>query len=57
LLLALSEEVLEICSAVHILADHRNPVSVVHRFIEVVAVKLKHVGMGLDLEQLYGFFL
>ena len=50
LLLALSEEVLQIRSTVHIFAHHGNPVRVIHGFIEVVTVELEHIGVTLHLE-------
>ena len=40
LLLALSEEIFQVCAAVHVLADHGNSVGVVHCLVEVIAEEL-----------------
>ena len=57
LLLALSEEVLQIRSTVHIFAHHGYPVRVVHRLIEVIAKELEDVRVALNFEKLYCLFL
>ena len=55
--LPLSEHVLQVRPAVHVLADHGDPERVIHRFIEVIPEELENVGMALDLEELDGFLL
>jgi len=50
LLLSFSKEILQVRSAIHVLANHGDPVSIVHCLIEVVAEELKHVGVRLHLE-------
>ena len=57
LLLSLAEHVLQILSWFHILTDHGDSECVVHSFVEVIAVKLKNIGMSLYFEKLYCFFL
>jgi len=57
LLLALSEKIFEVGAGVHVLTDHGDAVCVVHRFVEVVPVELKDVGVRLHFEKLDGFFL
>jgi len=57
LLFAFPKQILEIGATVHVFADHRDAVSVVHRLVEVIAEELKHVGMRLHFKQLDGFFL
>ena len=55
--LPLSEHVLQVRSAVHVLADHSDTERVIHGFIEVIAEELQNVGMALDLKELHCFLL
>ena len=55
--LPLSEHVLQVRPAVHVLADHSDTECVIHGFIEVIAEELQNVGMALDLKELYCFLL
>ena len=57
LLLPLSEQVFQVQSIVHVFTDHRDPKGVIHRFIKIVSVKLKYIGMILYFEKIDGFFL
>ena len=57
LLFALSEQIFQVCPAIHILTYHSDPVGVVHRFVEKVTEELDDVGVVLSLEQLDRFFL
>jgi len=57
LLLSLSEQVLQVGATVHVLTHHCDPVSVVHRLVEVVSEELKDIWVTLNLEQLHSFFL
>ena len=57
LLLTFAEQILQVLSGLHKLADHGNSERVVHGFIEIVAIKLQDIWMCLYLEQLYCFFL
>ena len=54
---AFSEEVLQVCTTVHVLTDHGDTESVVHSLVEVVPEKLQHIRVTLHLEQLHCFFL
>ena len=57
LLLALSEEVLQVRSTVHVFTHHGYPVRIVHRLIEVIAEELEDVWVALNFEKLHCFLL
>ena len=48
--LALAEHVFKIRPAVHVLANHRNAVRIVHSLVEVVSVELEYIWMTLHFE-------
>lgn len=49
-LLALSEDILKVLTVLDVFTDNTDPVSVVHRLVEEVSVKLNYVRMILSFE-------
>ena len=48
--LPLAEQMLQVGAAIHVLADHCDPIGVIHSLVEVVAEELEDIGMALHFE-------